>query len=140
MANTLEHIRTPEARASGVEPRKISVILQNQTSNSNGFVSITPRRAEFFTMPSQNYNLSGNLDLLHLLATHEYRHIVQFQHANRGFNKAFYYLFGANALATLSYSGTPMVLGRAMRWQPKRPLPQVEEAAFLILIYCFELT
>ncbi len=107
MANTLEHIRTPEAKSLGVEPRKISVILQNQTSNSNGFVSITPRRAEFFTMPSQNYNLSGNLDWLDLLATHEYRHIVQFQHANRGFNKAFYYLFGANALATLSYIAVP---------------------------------
>ncbi|MBK8291052.1 MAG: hypothetical protein IPK96_08945 [Flammeovirgaceae bacterium] len=107
MANTFEHIRTPEAKSLGVEPRKISVILQNQSSVSNGFVSITPRRSEFFAMPSQNYNFLGNLDWLDLLATHEYRHIVQFQHANRGFNKALFYLFGANTLAALSYIAVP---------------------------------
>lgn len=107
MANTLEHIRTPEAKSLGVEPRKISVILQNQTTNSNGFVSITPRRSEFFTMPSQNYNFTGTLDWLDLLATHEYRHIVQFQHANRGFNRVLYYLFGANTLAAMSYIAVP---------------------------------
>lgn len=107
MANTLEHIRTPEAKSLGVEPRKISVILQNQTTNSNGFVSITPRRSEFFAMPSQNYNFTGTLDWLDLLATHEYRHMVQFQHANRGFNRVLYYLFGANTLAAMSYIAVP---------------------------------
>ncbi|HNV30876.1 MAG TPA: hypothetical protein PKJ83_17145, partial [Cyclobacteriaceae bacterium] len=107
MANTLEHIRTPEAKSLGVEPRKISVVLQNQTTNSNGFVSITPRRSEFFAMPSQNYNFTGNLDWLDLLATHEYRHMVQFQHANRGFNRFLYYLFGANTLAAMSYIAVP---------------------------------
>src|SRR6478736_6401756 len=56
MANTLEAIREPEARTIGTVPRKISVILQNQSSISNAFVSITPRRAEFYTMPTQNYN------------------------------------------------------------------------------------
>jgi hypothetical protein len=107
MANTMEHIRTPEAKSLGVEPRKISMILQNQSAVSNGFVSITPRRSEFFGMPSQNYNFVGNLDWLNLLATHEYRHIVQFQHANRGFNRALYYLFGANTLAAMSYAAVP---------------------------------
>ncbi len=107
VANTMEHIRTPEAKSLGVEPRKISVILQNQSAVSNGFVSITPRRSEFFGMPSQNYNFTGNLDWLNLLATHEYRHVVQFQHANRGFNRALYYLFGANTLAAMSYAAVP---------------------------------
>ncbi len=107
VANTMEHIRTPEAKSLGVEPRKISIILQNQSAVSNGFVSITPRRSEFYGMPSQNYNFTGNLDWLDLLATHEYRHIVQFQHANRGFNKVLYYLFGANTLAAMSYAAVP---------------------------------
>ena len=107
MANTMEHIRTPEAKSLGVEPRKISIILQNQSAVSNGFVSITPRRSEFFGMPSQNYNFMGNLDWFNLLATHEYRHIVQFQHANRGFNRVLYYLFGANTLAAMSYAAVP---------------------------------
>ncbi|MFN7494146.1 MAG: hypothetical protein ACK5RG_14605, partial [Cyclobacteriaceae bacterium] len=91
MANTLEYIHEPEAKTMGASPRKISIILQNQNSISNGFVSITPRRSEFFGMPSQNYNFTGNNDWLNLLATHEYRHIVQYQHATRGFNRLVYY-------------------------------------------------
>jgi len=107
MANTLEYIREPESKTMGVAPRKISVILQNQSSISNGFVSITPRRSEFYAMPSQNYNFVGNNDWLNLLATHEYRHMAQFQHATRGFNKLLYYTFGANVLAGMSYVAAP---------------------------------
>ena len=40
VANTLEHIHKAEARTLGSVPRKISVVLQNQSSVSNGFVSI----------------------------------------------------------------------------------------------------
>ncbi|MCX8491353.1 MAG: hypothetical protein ORN54_09825, partial [Cyclobacteriaceae bacterium] len=107
MANTLEHIHEPESRTMGASPKKISVILQNQSSISNGFASITPRRSEFYGMPSQNYNFLGNNDWLDLLATHEYRHIVQFQHATRGVNKGIYYLFGANGLSLMSYVTVP---------------------------------
>ena len=108
MANTLEHIHTAEARSLGSSPRKISVILQNQSSVSNGFVSILPRRSEFYGMPPQNYNFIGTNDWLDLLASHEYRHIVQFQHATRGFNRAFYYLFGATTLAGMAQAAAPM--------------------------------
>ncbi|MCW5910639.1 MAG: hypothetical protein KIT62_06170 [Cyclobacteriaceae bacterium] len=107
VANTLEHIREPESASLGKPPRSISVVLQNQSSISNGFVSITPRRSEFYAMPSQNYNFQGNLDWLDLLATHEYRHMVQFSHANRGFNRALYYLFGSNTLAAMSFIAVP---------------------------------
>jgi len=107
MANTMEHIRTPEAASLGALPKKISIVLQNQSSISNAFVSITPRRSEFYTMPSQNYNFIGNNDWMNLIASHEYRHIVQYQHANRGFNKALYYLFGNNTLAVMSYISVP---------------------------------
>ncbi len=107
MANTLEHIHGPESKTMGASPRKISVILQNQSAVSNGFVSITPRRSEFYAMPSQNYNFLGNNDWLNLLASHEYRHMVQFQHATRGFNKLLYYAFGANVLAGMSYVAAP---------------------------------
>ncbi|MCU0369419.1 MAG: hypothetical protein MUF39_11385 [Cyclobacteriaceae bacterium] len=62
MANTLEHIREPEARTMGAAPSKISIVLQNQSSISNGFVSVLPRRSEFYAMPSQNYNFQGNND------------------------------------------------------------------------------
>lgn len=107
MANTLETIHAPEAKTMGRQPRKISVILQNRSAVSNGFVTLTPRRSEFYTMPPQNYNFLGNNDWLDLLATHEYRHIVQFQHANRGFNRLAYWLFGNNALSALASMAAP---------------------------------
>lgn len=107
VANTLEHIHDAEARTLGTRPRKISVILQNQSSISNGFVSILPRRSEFFTMPPQDYNFTGTNDWLNLLSSHEYRHIVQYQHATRGFNRAIYYLFGSAGLAGMSQAAAP---------------------------------
>jgi hypothetical protein len=107
VANTLEHIHQAEARTLGSYPRLITVILQNQSSISNGFVSFLPRRSEFYTMPAQDYNFLGTNDWLDLLASHEYRHIVQYQHATRGFSKIMYYLFGANTMATMAHAAVP---------------------------------
>ena len=107
MANTLEYIHSQEAKSLGSLPRKISVILQNQSSVANGFVSMFPRRSEFYGMPPQDYNYLGNTDWLDLLASHEYRHIVQYQHAFRGFNKLFYYLFGSGAFAGMAQVAAP---------------------------------
>ena len=107
VANTLEHIRVDESKSMGVRPRKISIILQNQSSVSNGFVSIVPRRSEFYTMPPQDYNFGGTNDWLNQLATHEYRHIVQFERANTGFNRVLYYLFGPATLAAMAITAVP---------------------------------
>jgi hypothetical protein len=107
VASKLEAIHEVEAKSLGSYPRKISVILQNQSSESNGFVSFLPRRSEFYIMPSQNYNFMGTNDWLDLLVSHEYRHIVQYQHAFRGFNKLFYYLFGGATFAGMSQVAAP---------------------------------
>ncbi|HEY5746892.1 MAG TPA: hypothetical protein VIU12_12495 [Chryseolinea sp.] len=107
VANTLERIHDPEAKSMGSSPRKISIVLQNQSSISNGFVSILPRRSEFYTMPPQDYNFLGTNDWLNMLMSHEYRHVVQYQHATRGFNRAFYYLFGNTTLAAMAQVAAP---------------------------------
>lgn len=107
MANTLEHIREAEARTLGVNTKRISVILQNQNAVSNGFVSLIPRRSEFYAMPPQNYNFTGTTEWLDQLASHEYRHVVQFDKANRGFNKLLYYAFGPATLAAMSVTAVP---------------------------------
>jgi hypothetical protein len=107
MANSLEHIREPEAESLGSQPKRMSFILQNQSSVSNGFVSILPRRSEFYAMPSQDYNFIGTNDWLNMLAAHEYRHVVQYQHATRGFNKLIYYLFGSISLAGMAQVAAP---------------------------------
>jgi hypothetical protein len=107
MANTLEHIRVEESKSLGVNPRRISIILQNQSSISNGFVSILPKRSEFYTMPPQDYNFGGTNDWLNQLATHEYRHVVQFERANTGFNRLLYYMFGPATLSAMAITAVP---------------------------------
>ncbi len=107
MANTLETIYEPEAATMGVKPRPIPLILQNQSSISNGFVTLGPRRSEFFSMPSQDYNFVGTNDWLDLLAVHEYRHIAQFQRSMTGINKLAYYVFGQQTWAALSFVSAP---------------------------------
>ncbi len=107
VANTFEHIREPEAASLGVSPKKISIVLHSQSATSNGFVTLAPRRSEFFAMPPQNYNFIGNNDWLTLLVSHEYRHIVQFQKSNVGFNKAIYFLFGQLTQAGMAFVAVP---------------------------------
>ena len=108
MANTFQHIRTPESRSIGTPSvHRMPIILQNRSSVSNGFVTQAPRRSELFTMPTQNYNFGGINDWLNLLASHEYRHMAQFAHSNRGFNRLFSTLFGQEALAVMSFVSVP---------------------------------
>ena len=56
-ANVLESVYQPVSKSLGREPRAISIILQNQMAESNGFVSQLPRRSEFFINPPQDYTL-----------------------------------------------------------------------------------
>ncbi len=108
IANTLEHIRLPEARSLQLPPRRFTVVLQNQTAISNGFVSMLPRRAEFFTMPPQDYNFTATVDWLDQLAAHEYRHMVQLDRSRTGLNILAYYAFGPATLAALAQMAAPL--------------------------------
>ena len=76
MANTLESIINKVSSSLSKEPRKISVVLQSQGTESNGFVQMAPRRSEFFTPPPQSFDYQ---DWLNSLAVHELRHVVQFE-------------------------------------------------------------
>ncbi|NOT76719.1 MAG: hypothetical protein HOP08_17470 [Cyclobacteriaceae bacterium] len=107
VANNLETIREPEAKSMGTLPKKMSIILQSNSSVSNGFVTFAPKRSEFYTMPSQNYNFAGTNDWLNLLSSHEYRHMVQFQRSITGFNKLLYFVFGQQATAGMAFAAVP---------------------------------
>lgn len=75
------------------QPPKISLILQNQSTISNGFVSLAPRRSEFYVTPAIDPELT-NTEWLKTLSVHEFRHVVQMQKTRRGFNKILEILFG----------------------------------------------
>jgi hypothetical protein len=79
-------------------PNRIPLILQNQSVESNGFVTLAPRRSEFYVTPSVDPEL-GNTEWLKTLSIHEFRHIVQFQKGRQGFNKYFEMLLGQTGQA-----------------------------------------
>ena len=106
-ANVLETIYQPDSKNLGHEPRPISIILQNQTTESNGFVSMLPRRSEFITTPPQDYTLLGTNNWLDLLAVHEFRHVVQNDKALTGATKLVYNLLGNNGFAATTFLTVP---------------------------------
>ena len=98
-ANRLESIYEPASASLGKQPRPITILLQNQTTNSNGFVSLLPRRSEFFAVSPQDPAQLGTYNWLDLLAVHEYRHIVQNDKALQGYGRVLYTALGNAGLS-----------------------------------------
>lgn len=98
-ARRLEQVYEPVSASLDRRPRPISVLLQNQTTNSNGFVTLFPRRSEFFAVQPQDPGLLGTYDWLDLLAVHEYRHVVQNEKALQHYGRFLYTLLGNPGLA-----------------------------------------
>ena len=71
-------------------------------------------------MPAQDYNFLGTNDWLDLLASHEYRHVVQYKQATRGLNKFIYFLFGGRRLLECLTLPHLNGFGREMQLQPKQ--------------------
>lgn len=80
-------------RSLQISPKKISLILQNQSTVSNGFVTLAPRRSEWYVTPSIDPELT-NTEWLKTLSVHEFRHVVQMQKTRQGFNKVFEIILG----------------------------------------------
>ncbi|SHJ68151.1 hypothetical protein SAMN02745146_3686 [Hymenobacter daecheongensis DSM 21074] len=96
-AGRLEQVHGPGAATLGVVPPPIGIVLQNQTTVSNAFVTFLPRHAEFFTTPQQGMGL-GTVDWLDGLVVHEYRHIGQFDKARQGIGRVLHPLLGDGGL------------------------------------------
>jgi len=93
VAFLLEKVYKVVSRSLEVYPEKISLILQNQSVQSNGFVTLAPRRSEWYVTPTVEADLS-NTEWLKTLAIHEFRHVVQFQKSRQRFNRVFEFFLG----------------------------------------------
>ena len=107
VADLLERICAPLSKTLAVAPRPISLVLTNQGIVSNGYVRLAPRMAEWFMTPPQS-GFGGPADWLALLASHEGRHIVQFDKLNQGPARIASYLFGDLGRAALTLLSTPL--------------------------------
>ncbi|MEO6521302.1 MAG: hypothetical protein ABIN91_06490 [Mucilaginibacter sp.] len=68
----------------GQKQRQVSIVLQNQTTQSNGYVGLAPFRSEFYLTPDQNSFELGSLRFADQLSVHEFRHVQQFNNFNVG--------------------------------------------------------
>jgi hypothetical protein len=105
-ASLLEFLYDSGAATIGPKRQKITVILQNQTTISNGFVALAPWRSEFFMTPPQ-VSFLGSGNWAELLAIHEFRHVQQYSNARQGLTGLASYAFGNFGWATFSYIATP---------------------------------
>lgn len=87
--------------------RKINIVLQNQTTVSNAYVGLGPRRSEFFMTPQQNSFELGSLPWYQQLAQHEWRHVQQFNNFNKGISRLFYVLAGEYGLSFINSTAIP---------------------------------
>lgn len=108
IANALDNAYHDVASSLKSYPRKIPIVMQNQTVDNNAFVSSEGRRAEFFSTPPQNPNNMGLNNWYDELSLHEYRHVVQMDQTRTGWGKYIFYLFGN--------SGTSVMQGLTNPW------------------------
>jgi hypothetical protein len=99
VANAIHYLYRHERNQIGDKAFKIDILLNNQTTISNGFVSIAPWKSNFATTPLQDNFQLTSLPWLDLLALHEYRHVIQMSTARRGLVNVLYYLFGEESWA-----------------------------------------
>ncbi len=94
IANLLDYLQENGTRSIGARLEPIDMVLQAQTTVSNGYVQLLPYRSELFANPPQDFHRLGTTDWLDLLAIHEYRHVQQYSNARQGLTKLSSYLFG----------------------------------------------
>ncbi|MBU8892612.1 MAG: hypothetical protein KOO66_07520 [Bacteroidales bacterium] len=99
IANILEFYYQKEGISLNHNPKKVSVIVHNQTIRSNGYVVWAPKRMELFTTPSPDHYPDPWLEHL---CIHELRHVVQIDKLNQGITKILSVIFGQQAIGLVS--------------------------------------
>ena len=105
VAKTLEFYYAKVSHSLNHQPKKVSVVLHNQTIRSNGYVSWAPKRMELYTTPSPDMYPDPWIEHL---CIHELRHVVQIDKLNQGITKILSVVFGQQA--------TGLVAGQLPLW------------------------
>jgi hypothetical protein len=94
-ANLLESVYFPVTASLYKPPKPITLILNNQSVISNGYVTLMPRYMSWYITPFQDATSSvDGSDWFQNLATHEFRHVVQFDKIDTGIVKFAGYVLG----------------------------------------------
>ncbi|MDO6802209.1 hypothetical protein Q4595_07085 [Wenyingzhuangia sp. 1_MG-2023] len=107
IANTINYIHKNNTKSIGYHLKPIDIILRSNTVDSNGFVTISPFRSEFFNTSPPVFNSIGTTNWISTLAIHEYRHVQQFLNHKTGVTNILYYLFGESGWGAASVLAVP---------------------------------
>jgi hypothetical protein len=107
VASIVHYLAAHNPAPLGNKLYKINIVLQTQTTVSNGYVSLAPFRSEYYLMPVMNNFELGSTPWSEALAVHEYRHVQQFNNFRNGLSKAVYYLFGEEGLVVATGGAIP---------------------------------
>lgn len=87
--------------------RKVNIVLQNNATISNAYVSLAPYRSEFYLMAPQNAFELGALSWADNLVVHEWRHVQQYNYFNRGLSRAGGIILGQEGRALFNAIAVP---------------------------------
>ncbi len=87
VASIVQYLAAQKPVSLGDQIKKVSIVLQNQTTIANGYAQLGPFRTEFYMTPDFNSFEQGSIGWADQLAIHEYRHIQQFNNFNNGLSK-----------------------------------------------------
>ena len=107
VSNIVHWLAKNNPASLGSQLHKINIVLQTQTTISNGYVSLAPFRSEYYlTPPTSNFDV-GSINWPEELAVHEFRHVEQFNNFRNGISKLAYYLFGDEGLLVATNAAVP---------------------------------
>ncbi len=104
VANLIDYLHDKQTKTMHADLSKLSVLLFNQTTTTNGYAALMPRHSGWYVTPSQSVNLIGSEDWFQTLVSHEYRHITQFDKSTQNFTKLLKFLLGDIGVALGMYS------------------------------------
>ncbi|HEX8549043.1 MAG TPA: hypothetical protein VF691_18905, partial [Cytophagaceae bacterium] len=99
LAAILKRVYEYDGYSLNHRPKKISIILHTRSTEANAFVTWAPRRAEFYTIPSQEIYAQ---EWLTQLTIHEMRHVVQIDKLNQGFTKILSLILGEQGTGAIA--------------------------------------
>ncbi len=107
ITNVISCIKNPTEETIGNQTKKINIVLQNETTVSNAYVSLGPFRSEYFMTPPQNSFDMGSLAWPDQLTVHEYRHVEQYNNFEVGLSKSMRFIFGEEGQALANDAAIP---------------------------------
>lgn len=107
IANLVEHYSHVVGKTYGIEkPRQFNLIIRPEMALSNAYVTLAPRRSEWFTS-STYFPYVSSSEWFQTLSIHEYRHVNQFDHFNREMTHVLYYVMGEAGWQLAAALGMP---------------------------------